>query len=378
MIAVKKTRLIKILLLFIATTFPGCDLSGANQIGAHPNLPQKPCPGFISPEWVSAQTRNAVWNTPEFRNNINHVNIIKGSSHTHEKLQEWHIDNAHRNQNQVLSSCMVSDEDMAENERRLQTSLKETLIQGFWDDGISHHKPFNAKFKWSVLNSINMRVAQKTVVNGNAVSGWVRWQQNLSGRRPFSIATIATSLNRTPESFATVKIHEVGHAKGLGESLATLKQYTHIFGKVADIDIWQRCWDRQPLFDAVLLEVVGPRVFWQIAYTGQQEYSQLWNKVFNCEKCFNIVSFNDMQLARAASLHLVDVKQDPNISEILNIQAVNFREIVLNNQTEKLEEFQDTVTKLVNHARQYGLQPINSHFQGMLNHIYFHLQVTQR
>jgi len=98
-----------------------------------------------------------------------------------------------------------------------------------------------------------------------------------------------------PDCFTFVAIHELGHALGLGETLADLfaEEFT-----VRSISIRpDENLAYNSTFDRTLLNLVGPHLFWDAAFRSNTAYGTLWDAHFS-----HFLTHNEIQIVRGIFL----------------------------------------------------------------------------
>ena len=102
---------------------------------------------------------------------------------------------------------------------------------------------------------------------GNHVMDWTQITNTSQGRGSFVFG------------FEFIALHELGHALGLGESLADLFAETYL-GANGSIRNTANL-EYNSTFDRLLLERTGEIVFWHTAFKSNDAYARLWNEHFS-------------------------------------------------------------------------------------------------
>jgi len=172
-------------------------------------------------------------------------------------------------------------------DRELSTAFREVLIQGFKQDSFAQVKPFDVAFFEEVLNNVQFYFARPRA--DQRCGG--RYNPNLGHT---SHIWIATGRN-TQSAFARTAIHEMGHAFGLGETLADLNMEMFL-GLNSSIRLRHNL-AYNSTFDRILLEAVGANRFWAAAYSSNAAYGALWDETFGC-----IITHAELELVRGVVL----------------------------------------------------------------------------
>ncbi|MCL2564809.1 MAG: stalk domain-containing protein [Defluviitaleaceae bacterium] len=239
-----------------------------------------------------AKPSRAPWDTPAFRNdnqqnNSTNFALINAMRNFRIKEQRSFPNMDFSNPFRPLVSA---------NEIRLSDSFGSAFIEGFQNDSLSQIFPFNAVYLESVFNSIDFAL----YATG---SGGILTTIPGTNRRLVAIAGIPAMED---DNFVFTAIHEVGHAIGLGESLTNL--FTELFLDTSParpgtalyihegsyMNYW---WERNSYFDRPFLDAVGVQEFWQAAFTSNEAYLALINRVLDKTPAANFTA-EDLMLAR--------------------------------------------------------------------------------
>jgi len=163
-------------------------------------------------------------------------------------------------------------------------AFRQTLDQGFRQDSFLQAKPFNATFISNVLQAVYFCFA--VTPENQLATGFYISTPNSPSSRIWANPNLASS-----NLFAHTIIHELGHALGLGETLADLK--TEIFfGQNSSL----RPADNlaySSTFDRMLLSAVGANRFWAAAYHSNAAFGALWDEVFA-----DIITHRQLEIVR--------------------------------------------------------------------------------
>jgi len=172
-------------------------------------------------------------------------------------------------------------------DRELSAAFRDVLIHGFRHDSFARVKPFDEAFFTEVLNNVQFYFARPTA--GQRCGG--RYNPNLGHTSHIWIAT-----GRGAQSaFARTAIHEMGHAFGLGETLADLNM--EIFLGLNSSIRSRHNLAYNSTFDRILLEAAGTSRFWAAAYDSNAAYEKLWDETFG-----SIITHTELELVRGVAL----------------------------------------------------------------------------
>jgi hypothetical protein len=156
-------------------------------------------------------------------------------------------------------------------------SLKDIISKAFAEDCVTTAFPFNAEYIAEVLSQLDILLMRMCVENHeeHGVDCSVRYGGGFSHplNQMASGGRITVQSNDSDHA-ASVFIHELGHALGLGEALTTLLEVELSRNPLALNEITPY---RYPGFDKVLLERAGAQKFWTAAFTSNEAYKTLWN-----------------------------------------------------------------------------------------------------
>jgi len=169
----------------------------------------------------------------------------------------------------------------------INVAFRQTLHQGFHQDSYLHAKPFNATFIGEILQNVYFCFA--TMPGNHQGTGFYRSAPNRSFSR------IWANTDRKYLCFAHTIIHEMGHALGLGETLADLKAESFIGHTSSSRKSSNLAYNST--FDRMLLSAVGRNRFWAAAYHSNAAYGELWDGVFG-----DIITHNELEIVRGVVL----------------------------------------------------------------------------
>lgn len=167
--------------------------------------------------------------------------------------------------------------------RQQSNAFISTFSRAFRQDSFAQVKPFSPEFLDEVLSNVNFYFARRP-----EGSSWVGTYGAAQGGRT---SYIWVSTGRTDTNFASSAIHEVGHALGLGETLATLKREVFLGWESTVIPSHNLSYNTA--FDRALKNAVGARRFWDAAYYSNEAYANLWDSTFG-----NIIRHYELELVR--------------------------------------------------------------------------------
>ena len=158
-------------------------------------------------------------------------------------------------------------------------------------------KPFNSAFVEFVLRGADFEFDPSSMAGaGQYLPG-----ENMNNSR--ALVGVGLDRQRSQEENIELKAmataHEWLHSKFLGEQLGGLRD-TQITGR-EDLH-FAGSMHINIHFAETLLNLVGPEVLWLVAHAGGIAFENLWDYTFNNENNFKIVSYSDLQLAKAAQI----------------------------------------------------------------------------
>jgi len=171
-------------------------------------------------------------------------------------------------------------------DRQLTVAFRDALMEGFRQDSIMQAKPFSLAFVDEVISNVYFYFADRQ--SGQQCIG--RYNPNLGRESHIWVAT-----GRTASYFTRTALHELGHAFGLGETLADL-QKEMLMGFTAS-NRAQHNLAYNSTFDRMLLERVGASAFWAAAYHSNKAYATLWDDNFG-----NIITHAELEVVRGVAL----------------------------------------------------------------------------
>jgi len=181
----------------------------------------------------------------------------------------------------------LSNSQHVHSNNRTNIAFRQTLSQGFHRDSFLQAKPFNATFIDEILQ--NVYFCFEGMNDNQQFAGFYRSSQNSKSSH------IWANADRRNLCFAFTIIHEMGHALGLGETLADLK---------AELFMSQARSSRQnynlvynSTFDRMLLSAVGTNRFWTAAYHSNAAYGELWDAEFG-----DIITHRELEVVRGVVL----------------------------------------------------------------------------
>ena len=152
----------------------------------------------------------------------------------------------------------------------------EAFIQGFEADELTKTFPFNSDFVRRIF-------ADYTFVFNPEFSGGSAGFDNINiGVNGFG--------NGSDDWVIHVTLHEIGHALGLGESLAEVFSREFLNAQWVDSPDWVYT----TIFDYPLMQRVGRAEFFRVAFTSNHTYITLWMEHFG-----EVVDFQRLALARS-------------------------------------------------------------------------------
>ena len=166
-------------------------------------------------------------------------------------------------------------------------AFRQVLVQGFQQDALLQVQPFNIDFIYEVLQNLVFCFAAPQP--GQRSVGLYISEINAQSSRIW-----ANPDRRTPELFARTVIHELGHAFGLGETLADLMAETFMGQEVSRRTQHNLAYNST--FDRILLETVGVARFWAAAYHSNEAFATLWNETFG-----DIITHAELEIVRGVS-----------------------------------------------------------------------------
>jgi len=276
---------------------------------------------FLNPVWTDTHfTNNLMTASPSNGALSNNIRMFYYSYINHLNILYQHRDSTGRYE---------VDPYMSYNFRRM-------LSEGFQNDNFSQTKPFNSDFWDAIL--LNTYFYFASLENETEVHYGGLYVPFGEISHIF-VATTDSFFSRNIDRFIFITLHELGHAFGLGESLADLKaelylgqdtsrqwrdeedemysalystlleEFGHEFrdeiyhyiarerreyeldwirGEWMDVDLAY-----SSIFDRVLLNMAGHERFWSAAYTSNAAFGELWN-----EYMYDLVSHDEIQLIR--------------------------------------------------------------------------------
>jgi len=177
------------------------------------------------------------------------------------------------------------------------------FVRAFRQDTLAQVKPFSPEFLDEVLRNVNFYFARRP--EGSS------WAGTYGAAQGGATSYIWISTGRTDTNFAASAVHEIGHALGLGETLATLKREVFLGWESNVIPAHNMAYNTA--FDRVLLSAVGASRFWQAAYYSNAAYAELWDANFG-----NIIRHYELELVRGVVL---DSMRRPALERNFNTAA---------------------------------------------------------
>ena len=163
-------------------------------------------------------------------------------------------------------------------------AFRQVLVQGFQQDALLQVKPFNIDFIYGVLQNVVFCFSAPQPNTGSV-------GLYISGINAQHSRIWANPDRRTSELFARTVIHELGHAFGLGETLADLKAESFLGQAHSARPNSNLAYNTT--FDRMLLAAVGPERFWEAAYHSNAAFGQLWDEVFG-----NVITHTELEIVR--------------------------------------------------------------------------------
>ena len=228
-------------------------------------------------------------------------------------------------------------------------AFRELVVAGFRQDALAQVKPFSATFLDEVLSNVYFYFSNRAS------------DQRCTGRYNPSLGNVShiwvdTSRNNNNSYFVRTALHEVGHALGLGETLADLMAETFM-GQDATRRT-QHNLAYNSTFDRILLETVGASKFWAAAYHSNEAFATLWNETFG-----NIITHVELEVVRGVSLATTTNTSTANaFQSSANVSAqmaatslFSYLQLLMNNErgaantsSDVLASAQTNLTNLVN------------------------------
>lgn len=153
----------------------------------------------------------------------------------------------------------------------------------FRQDPLSQVKPFSPAFLDEVLRNVNFYFARRPDTNP--------WAGTYGAAADGRTSYIWVSTGRSSTNFVSSAIHEIGHALGLGETLATLNRELFLGWESNAISNYNLAYNTA--FDRALMHRVGPVRFWEAAYYSNAAYAYLWDNNFG-----DIIEHWELELVR--------------------------------------------------------------------------------
>jgi len=166
--------------------------------------------------------------------------------------------------------------------------FRNIVVAGFAQDGIAQAKPFTSAFVEQVMDNVYFYFTNRA--DGQRYTG--RYNPSLGS---VSHIWVDTSRSHNNSYFVRTALHEVGHALGLGETLADLMAETFMSQETSRRTQHNLAYNST--FDRILLETVGATRFWAAAYYSNAAYATLWNDTFG-----GIITHAELELVRGVSL----------------------------------------------------------------------------
>ena len=172
-------------------------------------------------------------------------------------------------------------------DRNMTAAFRNLVVAGFRQDGLAQAKPFTAAFVEEVVGNVYFYFANRA--QGQRCTG--RYNPSLGN---VSHIWVDTSRNNCSSYFVRTALHELGHAFGLGETLADLMAETFM-GQSASRRT-QHNLAYNSTFDRILLETVGAARFWAAAYHSNAAFAALWDETFG-----SIITHRELEIVRGVS-----------------------------------------------------------------------------
>ena len=165
--------------------------------------------------------------------------------------------------------------------------FRNTLSRGFQTDSISRTMPFNSDFLNTVLENTYFYLARPNNLSNYYMGTYTNW-----GATSYIFVSVRGT---APEDFTFVTLHELGHALGLGETLADLfaEEFMGIEGSVR----LEENLAYNSTFDRLLLNRTGPIRFWDAAFRCNSAFEALWDENFS-----SFITHREMQTIRGLTL----------------------------------------------------------------------------
>ena len=296
----------------------------------------------VNQSWIDELTAGAPWNTAQFRNsNQRHVPEHERNSAKGNGIAQW----LHENKESLFQESHDFRSELSRSEQRLNNELSQKFLHLFEKDTATDKMPFNSNF-------VEFMLQHTDFVFPTYTTGALDFPP-ADGRYIARGNEVNSRMITYRESSRTV-VHEWLHNKFLGESLTHLMEYLlgHEAWSCDDIE-------RNTTFDKALMNLVGTEIFWTVAFSGNDEYAQLWDYVFNNSQNFKIVSHEDLQLARAAhhqiqSIH-IDTPNAPNTRSSVAIGNL-FEEILRLEGLRNQENLQNEIANAQNFVKRISLE----------------------
>ena len=167
-------------------------------------------------------------------------------------------------------------------------AFRNIISKGFREDKLAKIKPFSPYFLDEVLRNVNFYFSRRCENKGFVGS------YGATSCGTTSYIWVATG--RSDTSFASTAMHEIGHALGLGETLASLKRELFLGWSSNAIVRSNLAYNTE--FDRILLNRVGASYFWEAAYHSNAAYANLWDSNFG-----DIIKHWELELLRGIIIH---------------------------------------------------------------------------
>ena len=233
--------------------------------------------------------------------------------------------------------------------RNTTAAFRNLVVAGFRQDGMAQAKPFSAAFVEEVVGNVYFYFSNRA--NGQRCTG--RYNPSLGS---VSHIWVDTSRSNCSSYFVRTALHELGHAFGLGETLADLMAEAFMGQEVSRRTQHNLAYNST--FDRILLETVGAARFWAAAYHSNEAFATLWNQTFG-----SIITHAELEIVRGVSKATLTnantasaFQASANMSaELAGTTFFSYLQLLLNNQrgaantnNDVLASAQANLTNLVN------------------------------
>jgi hypothetical protein len=170
--------------------------------------------------------------------------------------------------------------------RHMQQIFTDTIISAWEQDELSRVMPFNSAYLQYILDQTVLYLAPLPQDVGILPHlGFYNRDRRLNINHMF--------IGLSPDVTPGTGIHEIGRACGLGDSLTNLFA-EEFLGRRRGVALWGDVQgDYHTYFDRVLLNRVGPVLFWEAAFSSNHAYGALWDAHLG-----DVIAFECLMLAR--------------------------------------------------------------------------------